>query len=33
MDNTASEGCITVGPEIRKKIADSGVTKLNVVKE
>ena len=33
MDNSASEGCIILGPEIRKKIADSGVTKLKVVKE
>jgi len=33
MNQTASEGCIILEPDIRKKIADSGVTKLRVVKE
>jgi len=32
-NKSASEGCIILGPEVRKKIADSGVTKLRVVKE
>ena len=30
---TASEGCIILSPEVRKKIADSGVTRLRVVKD
>jgi hypothetical protein len=30
---TASRGCIILGPEVRKKIAESGVTRLRVVKE
>src|SRR6266545_322111 len=25
MDNSASEGCIILGPEVRKKIAESGI--------
>lgn len=29
----ASEGCIILEPEIRQKIADSGITRLRVVKE
>jgi len=29
----ASEGCIILGPEVRKKIAESGVVKLRVVKD
>lgn len=29
----ASEGCIILGPDVRKKIAESGVTQLRVVKE
>lgn len=33
MNQTASEGCIILAPDIRKKIAESGVTKLRVVKE
>jgi len=32
-NQTASEGCIILAADIRKKIADSGVTKLRVVKE
>jgi hypothetical protein len=30
---TASEGCIILGPDVRKKIAESGITRLRVVKE
>lgn len=33
MDNSASEGCIILAPELRKQIAETGVTKLKVVKE
>jgi len=29
----ASEGCIILGPDIRKQIADSGITRLRVVKD
>jgi hypothetical protein len=30
---SASEGCIVLSPEIRGRIAESGVTKLLVVKD
>jgi hypothetical protein len=30
---TASRGCIILAPEVRKKIAESGITRLKVVKE
>jgi hypothetical protein len=33
MDNSASEGCIILSAEVRKIIAESGTTKLRVVKE
>jgi hypothetical protein len=33
MDGSASNGCIVLGPDVRKKIAESGVTKLRVVRE
>lgn len=32
-DRSASEGCIILGPDVRKAIAESGATKLKVVKE
>lgn len=32
-DESASTGCVVLKPEYRKTIADSGITKLRVVKE
>src|SRR5262249_17282022 len=32
MDKSASDGCIILGPDVRKQIADSGFKKLLVVK-
>jgi lipoprotein-anchoring transpeptidase ErfK/SrfK len=33
LNKSASEGCIILGPDIRQKISESGVTKLRVIKE
>lgn len=33
MDHSASEGCVILSAGIRKKVSESGVTKLRVVKE
>lgn len=32
LNKSASEGCIILGPDIRKTISESGVTKLRVIK-